>query len=43
MLYDLNGNRTGKTGNRLDASGKQAQMAVSYRYDSMNRLTNEEP
>lgn len=42
LLYDLNGNRTGKTGRRLDAGGKQAEMAVSYRYDSMNRLTNED-
>ncbi len=42
MLYDLNGNRTGKTGSRLDTYGKQAEMAVSYRYDSMNRLTNED-
>ncbi len=42
MLYDLNGNRTGKTGSRLDVGGKQAEMAVSYRYDSMNRLTNED-
>ena len=42
MLYDLNGNRTGKTGSRLDIGGKQAEMAVSYRYDSMNRLTNED-
>lgn len=24
MLYDLNGNRTGKTGSRLDIGGKQA-------------------
>ena len=42
MLYDLNGNRTGKTGSRLDVGGKQAEMTVSYRYDSMNRLTNED-
>ena len=42
MLYDLNGNRTGKTGRRLSAGGKQAEMAVSYRYDGMNRLTNED-
>lgn len=42
MIYDLNGNRTGKTGSRLDVGGKQAEMAVSYRYDSMNRLTNED-
>ncbi len=42
MLYDLNGNRTGKKGSRLDTCGKQAEMAVSYRYDSMNRLTNED-
>ena len=42
LLYDLNGNRTKKTGRRLDAAGKQAEMAVSYRYDSMNRLTNED-
>ncbi len=42
MLYDLNGNRTGKNGTRLSADGKQDKMAVSYRYDSMNRLTNED-
>lgn len=42
MLYDLNGNRTGKTGSRLDTYGKQTEMAVSYRYDGMNRLTNED-
>ncbi len=42
MLYDLNGNRTGKTGSRLDTCGKQAEMAVSYRYDPMNRLTNDD-
>ena len=42
MLYDLNGNRTGKTGSRLDTCGKQVEMAVSYRYDSMNRLSNED-
>ena len=42
MLYDLNGNRTGKTGSRPDTCGKQAEMAVSYRYDSMNRLTSED-
>lgn len=42
LLYDLNGNRTKKTGRRLDAAGKQAEMAVSYRYDSMNRLTCED-
>ncbi|MCM1225340.1 MAG: hypothetical protein NC548_63925 [Lachnospiraceae bacterium] len=41
LLYDLNGNRTGKNGTRLGADGKQAAMAVSYRYDAMNRLTNE--
>lgn len=42
MLYDLNGNRTGKTGSRQGADGKQAELAVTYRYDSMNRLTNED-
>lgn len=42
MLYDLNGNRTGKTGSRLGADGKQDKIAVSYRYDSMSRLTNED-
>ena len=42
MLYDLNGNRPGKTGSRLDTCRKHAEMAVSYRYDSMNRLTNED-
>ncbi|MCM1123504.1 MAG: hypothetical protein NC416_13055, partial [Eubacterium sp.] len=42
LLYDLNGNRTGKNGTRLGADGKQAEMTVSYRYDAMNRLTNED-
>lgn len=42
MLYNLNGNRTRKTGSRVDVGGKQEEMAVSYRYDSMNRLTNED-
>lgn len=42
MLYDLNGNRTGKKGTRLSADGKQAKMMFSYRYDAMNRLTNED-
>ena len=42
MIYDLNGNRTGKRGIRLSADGKREEMAVSYRYDAMNRLTNED-
>lgn len=42
MLYDLNGNRTGKKGARLGAAGTRDEMAVSYRYDNMNRLTNED-
>ncbi|MBD5515016.1 MAG: hypothetical protein HDR06_10300 [Lachnospiraceae bacterium] len=42
MLYDLNGNRTGKKGVRLGAAGTRDEMAVSYRYDSMNRLANED-
>ena len=42
MLYDLNGNRIGKQGTRLGADGKQDKIAVSYRYDCMSRLTNED-
>ncbi len=39
MLYDLNGNRTGKNGTRSGIDGKQEEMAVSYCYDAMNRQT----
>ena len=42
LLYDLNGNRTGKSGSRFSAAGTREEMAVTYRYDSMNRLTNED-
>ena len=42
MLYDLNGNRTGKSGSRLGVTNTREKMSVTYRYDSMNRLTNED-
>ncbi len=42
MLYDLNGNRTGKSGSRFGVTETREKMSVSYRYDSMNRLTNED-
>ena len=42
LLYDLNGNRTGKSGSRFSAAGTKEEMAVTYRYDSMNRLANED-
>ena len=41
MLYDLNGNRTGKTGKRLGVDGTLQKMDTAYSYDSMNRLTEE--
>ena len=41
MVYDLNGNRTGKTGERLGADGKRREMRTAYSYDLMNRLTEE--
>ncbi len=41
MLYDLNGNRTGKSGKRLGADGKIQKMDTVYSYDHMNRLTEE--
>ena len=41
MVYDLNGNRTGKTGERLGADGKRREMRIAYWYDPMNRLTEE--
>lgn len=41
MVYDLNGNRTGKTGERLGADGKRQEMCIAYSYDLMNRLTEE--
>lgn len=40
MLYDLNGNRLGKTGQRMGVEGKQ-EMNTVYCYDPMNRLTME--
>ncbi len=42
MLYDLNGNRTGKSGSRLGITSNREKMSVTYRYDSMNRLTSED-
>lgn len=42
MVYDLNGNRTGKTGERLGADGNLQVMHTVYRYDLMNRLTEED-
>ena len=42
LLYDLNGNRTGKTGTRTGADGKREGMDVTYRYDRMNRLVCED-
>ena len=41
MVYDLNGNRIGKTGERLGADGKRREMRTAYWYDPMNRLTEE--
>ena len=41
MVYDLNGNRTGKTGERFGADGKRREMRTAYSYDLMNRLTEE--
>ena len=41
MAYDLNGNRTGRTGERLGADGKRREMHAAYSYDHMNRLTEE--
>lgn len=32
MLYDLNGNRTGKNGSRLSVAGNRDEMAVIYHY-----------
>ena len=40
MLYDLNGNRLGKTGQRMSVEGKQ-EMNTVFCYDAMNRLTME--
>ncbi|MCH5262821.1 MAG: AHH domain-containing protein, partial [Lachnospiraceae bacterium] len=40
MLYDLNGNRLGKTGQRMGVGGKQ-EMNTVFCYDAMNRLTME--
>ena len=40
MLYDLNGNRLGKTGQRMGVEGKQ-EMNTVFCYDAMNRLTME--
>ncbi len=42
MLYDLNGNRTGKSGSRFGVTEAREKMSVTYRYDSMNRLTSED-
>ena len=39
--YDLNGNRTLKTGKCILSGGSLADVAVSYRYDVMDRLTAE--
>ena len=41
LLYDLNGNRTGKRGKRLGADGNMRKMYTAYSYDRMNRLTEE--
>lgn len=41
MVYDLNGNRTGKTGERLGADGKCQEIRTAYGYDRMNRLIEE--
>lgn len=41
MLYDLNGNCIGKSGERLGADKKLRKMDTAYRYDKMNRLTEE--
>lgn len=41
MVYDLNGNRIGKTGERLGADGKRREMRTAYWYDPMNRLMEE--
>ena len=39
--YDLNGNRTLKSGSCLLLDGSLAKQEVSYRYDCMDRLTDE--
>ena len=39
--YDLNGNRTLKTGKCILSGDSLTDLAVSYRYDSMDRLTSE--
>uniref|UniRef100_UPI000AE3E4B2 RHS repeat-associated core domain-containing protein n=1 Tax=Acetivibrio ethanolgignens TaxID=290052 RepID=UPI000AE3E4B2 len=39
--YDLNGNRTLKQGSCLLSGGSLTDLAVSYRYDSMDRLVSE--
>ena len=39
--YDLNGNRTLKTGKCILSGESLTDLAVSYRYDSMDRLTSE--
>lgn len=41
MVYDLNGNRAEKMGERLGIDGKCQKMQVAYRYDQMNRLIEE--
>ena len=39
--YDLNGNRTLKSGSRIGGEGKAAEHKVSYVYDQMDRLVSE--
>lgn len=41
LSYDLNGNRTGKSGVRLGVDGAQQEIHISYQYDCMGRLTEE--
>ena len=41
LLYDLNENRINKTGKRLGADGEMQELDTAYRYDRMNRLTEE--
>ncbi len=42
LFYDLNGNRAKKSGERLQVDGERRKMSVTFRYDSMNRLTGED-
>ena len=39
--YDLNGNRTLKSGSRIGGEGKATEHKVSYVYDRMDRLVSE--